>query len=172
MKPGYLSLKKVTASDEKLVKLCPENYSLEGAEYGIYGNSSNAKKDESRYGTLKTKADGTTDKISLTKPGTYYIKETKAPKGYKLDETDYGYGKNGIKKVTVHAGKHEQITMKDEPMFDPMRFTLKKKAAKGADKNLSTAGAKYTVKYYKDFLYIMVQNTCLFRIYFFLFLYS
>ena len=153
IKPGRLKLRKVILGDEPLVKLCPENYSIKGAVYGIYGNSKNAKADKGRINTLVTKEDGSTSTLIFDKPGIYYVKEIKAPKGYKLDRTDYGYGNNGVKQVVVHADKTTYITMKDEPQFDPMAFVLKKVPEKGGDKSLSTAGAKYSVKYYKTFLY-------------------
>ena len=135
---GYLTLVKETASNKQLVNLCPENYSLEGATYRIsaspdFGNNA---------GELVVNADGTSNTLHLPIAGKYYAKEIVAPKGYKLDPKVY--------EINVVSGQTATLRVKDEPLFDPFRVKVQKKAAEGADKNLSLEGAEYTVKYYKE----------------------
>lgn len=71
--------------------------------------------------TLTTKADGTTDAKEID-AGKYYVKETKAPKGYELDE--------GVKTVTVDTDNDEDnpavVNVSDIPGTDPVRFEVKK----------------------------------------------
>ena len=61
-------------------------YSLEGAEYGLYNSEADANKDVNRVGTFTIKADGKANTIKDLKAKTYYLKETKAGKGYDLDQ--------------------------------------------------------------------------------------
>ncbi len=136
---GYAQLKKVTKSNKHLTDLCPEQYSLAGATYGIYSDSACT----SAVGSFTTDASGVSNTVAL-KPATYYVKETKAPKGYKLDTKVYS--------VTVTAGQTATVNVADEPLFDPLSLKIQKKIEEGADKNLSLEGAEYTVKYYKAFL--------------------
>ena len=137
---GMLTLKKSAANYEGLVKLCPENYSLEGAEYGVYASA--ALSDDSKVGILTTDGSGNADTLSLD-VGTYYVKETKAPRGFFIDSKAY--------EIAVTAGNTVTILCSDIPKLDPLNFVLQKKAADGADCNLSVAGAEYTVKYYKGY---------------------
>lgn len=137
---GYVTLIKETASNKDLVNLCPENYSLEGATYRIsaspdFGNNA---------GELVVNADGTSNTLHLPIAGKYYAKEIVAPKGYKLDPKVY--------EINVVSGQTATLRVSDEPLFDPLTLKVQKKAAEGADKNLSLEGAEYTVKYYKEYL--------------------
>ena len=133
---GYVKLKKVTKSNKHLTDLCPEQYTLAGAEYGVYADQGLSQ----LVGTLKTNANGDSNTLELNQ-GTYYAKETKAPKGYKLDTKVYS--------VTVTAGQTETVNVADEPVLDPLRWNLvTKKIEEGADKNLSVEGAEFEAKYY------------------------
>ncbi len=136
---GYAKLKKVTKSNKHLTDLCPEQYSLEGAEYGVYADQGLSK----LVGTLKTNANGDSNTLELDE-ARYYSKETKAPKGYKLDTKVYT--------LDVKAGETTVLKVADEPLFDPLSLKIQKRIEDGADKNISLEGAEYTVKYYKDFL--------------------
>ena len=117
-------------------------YSLQGAVYGVYSDEACKKS----VGSLTTKADGTSNKLTLN-AGTYYIKETKAPTGFALDKE--------IHKVTISAGKPSTLKVKDTPINDPFTLTLEKiddgKAVNGAQGNASLAGAQFTVKYYDGY---------------------
>ncbi len=79
-------------------------YSLVGAEYGVYSNSNATN----RVGTLTIGSNGWSNEIELDS-GNYYIKETKAPKGYYLDKTIY--------QVTINAGSKTTKTFKDYPQY-------------------------------------------------------
>ena len=136
---GYANLKKATKSNKHLIDLCPEQYSLEGAEYGVYADSGLTQP----VGTLKTNANGGSNTLELDQ-GVYYAKETKAPNGYKLDSTVYT--------LDVKSGETTTLNVADEPLFDTLSFKIQKKIEEGADKNISLEGAEYTVKYYKAFL--------------------
>ena len=136
---GYAQLKKVTKSNKHLTDLCPEQYSIAGATYGVYADSACT----SAVNSFVTDESGNSNTIKLTE-ARYYAKETKAPKGYKLDKTVYT--------LDVKAGETTVLKVADEPLFDPLSLKIQKKIEEGADKNLSLEGAEYTVKYYKDFL--------------------
>ena len=135
---GYLTLVKETASNKDLVNLCPENYSLAGATYRV---SASPNMDQNA-GELVVNADGSSNTIYLPQAGKYYAKEIVAPKGYKLDPRVY--------EINVVSGQTATLRVSDEPLFDPFRVKVQKKAAEGVDKNLSLEGAEYTVKYYKE----------------------
>lgn len=136
---GYAKLKKVTKSNKHLTDLCPEQYTLAGAEYGVYADQGLSK----LVGTFKTNASGDSNTLELDE-ARYYAKETKAPKGYKLDTKVYT--------LDVKAGETTVLNVADEPLFDPLSLKIQKRIEDGADKNLSLEGAEYTVKYYKAFL--------------------
>ena len=107
-KEGYIKLKKSSSSPS----LTKENneYSLKGAEYTVY-NDSTCKNE---VGKLITDEYGETNTLIL-EPGTYYVKETKAPKGYKKDENIY--------KVVVKENSTKinpcLLQVKDEPVTTP-----------------------------------------------------
>lgn len=60
------------------------NYSLSGAEYTVYGDSSLTEV----VGKVTTNASGKSSSLELT-PGAYYVKETKPSKGCSLDPKTY-----------------------------------------------------------------------------------
>lgn len=151
---GKLSIMKKSANPE----ITDNNpcYSLKGAEYGVYKTEADAKADKNKLNTLIIgKYDDTeknknwSNEIEL-EAGTYYVKETKAPKGYALNP-------NAVK-VVIEAGKNTCIGDKsndfvDYPQSDPIGILLGK-IDKETNKNkpqgsASLAGAEFTVKYYK-----------------------
>ena len=131
-------------------------YELKGAEYGVYKTKADATNDKNKVNTLIIgKYDDTeknknwSNEIEL-EAGTYYVKETKAPKGYALNP-------NAVK-VVIEAGKNtwigeESNDFVDYPQSDPVGILLGK-VDKETNKNkpqgsASLAGAEFTVKYYK-----------------------
>lgn len=120
-------------------------YSLEGAEYGLYNSEADANKDVNRVGTFTIKADGKANTIKDLKAKTYYLKETKAGKGYDLDKKVYP--------VSIKSGKTEIKKVKDNPQAAPVGILLKKRDKEtGQDvpqRDAKLEGAEFTVKYYK-----------------------
>lgn len=114
-------------------------YDLAGAEYTVYSDS--AATTEVGKITLDSKGEGTLDTI---KSGTYYVKETKAAKGYALDEE--------IHEVKIESGKTAELAVKDVPQNDPARMAVQKidaETGKASPLGAGTlAGAEFTVKYY------------------------
>ena len=114
-------------------------YSLEGAEYTIYYDYECTKPIQ----TIITGSDGKTSHIYLTE-GTYYVKETKAPKGFALD--------NNVYPITVTYGNVSCLDVSDIPQMDPVGILLGKiDAETNSNKpsnSLSLQGAQFTIKYY------------------------
>ena len=88
-------------------------YPLNGAEYTIYTDQACTKR-ATYEGTMTTMTDGKSNAIELV-PGTYYVKETKAPNGYKEDPTVYT--------LVVTANKTTTFTSKEVPLVS---LTVKK----------------------------------------------
>ena len=107
------------------------SYSLAGAVYGIYSDSSCTKK----ITELTTDADGGTKEYSL-EAGTYYVKEITAPKGFKLNDKTYT--------LSVKAEKTAVVNAEDTP--EKGSVSILKISEEGS--SLSVKGTKYTV--YKD----------------------
>lgn len=79
---GWITLTK--RSSDTSVTAGDSNYSLEGAVYGVYTNASCT----TQKTTLTTNANGVAKSGGL-EPGTYYVKEKTASKGYQLDTSVY-----------------------------------------------------------------------------------
>jgi hypothetical protein len=136
LKSGSLKVKKKAAEGFNYTKNCSANYSLKGAVYGVYTdqNCTNLK------GTLTTKADGSTNAMTITTAGTYYVKEITASPGFMLD--------TAVHSVSVSLGSTTTVTSTETPYKDPTYITLKKKSSNdnGYVDYLDTA--EFTVKYY------------------------
>lgn len=151
---GKLSIMKKSANPD----ITDNNpcYSLKGAEYGVYKTEADAKADKNKVNTLiigkydnSEKYKNWSNEIEL-EAGTYYVKETKAPKGYALNP-------NAVK-VVIEAGKNTWLGeassgFEDCPQSDPVSVVLGK-VDKETNKNkpqgsATLAGAEFTVKYYK-----------------------
>ena len=151
-KHGKVTLKKKVASNEHLVKNCPQRYNLKGAEYSVYKTEADALNNRASVGKLitteqKTGADGMlyaeSNSLALP-PGDYWIKETKAPEGYYKDNKMYS--------VSVTNGNDSVVNVSDKPQFDPLKLKLSKHIPAG--KNWTKKylkDAEYTVKYYPDY---------------------
>lgn len=150
---GKLCIKKTSANPA----ITDNNpcYSLQGAEYGVYKTEADAKANKNKVNTLtigkydsSEKYKDWSNEIELD-AGTYYLKETKNPKGYALN--------NSVVSVVVKANENSWIgtngEFKDYPQSDPISILLGK-IDKETNKNkpqgsASLAGAEFTVKYYK-----------------------
>lgn len=145
---GWIDLQKESANPD--VTNGNSCYSLEGAEYGVYATKANANAGKGAVATLETDAGGYAKSGALD-AGTYYVKETKAPAGYALDETVYTVKVAGAKTARVN-GK----TVEDLPQSDPGIIILGKYDGEDNfnwEENLpqgsaTLAGAQFTVRYY------------------------
>ena len=135
--PGEGKLKKESAN----TAITNNNncYSLSGAVYSVYSD----KGCSNRVGTLTTDSSGNTGTIEVNE-GTYYVKETTAPKGYQLDTQVYS--------LNVTTGGTAVLTVQDQPKVTTtvlellkIDMELKDGIPQGA---ASLAGARFEWKYY------------------------
>ena len=189
---------KATTKDNPYVKLQLEKssanpdltdgnscYSLKGAKYGIYTDSSCSS--SSYYGYIETDADGygrfgtasdtntdSNDKntvaegkisgknIEMGYDVKFYAKEEVAPKGYKIDNTIYEFkdsgsvSSDGIRILRAYS-MTDSSQPKDVPENDPMYVFIKKVNATTGLGNSDLAGAEFTMKFY-DGLYTDVSE--------------
>ena len=120
-------------------------YSFKGAEFEVYKNSDGTGKID----TLVTDQGGYA-KIEGLKPGTYYFKETVAPKGYELNPNMFT--------VVVHSGdkpEDNNVPVYDEPYNDPAAITIFKndpdhieKDDNGNDVKKGIPGVTFELSYY------------------------
>ena len=142
---GYLTLHK--DSSNKTLTDANDCYSLAGAEYGVYTDSNCSNK----VATLTTNVSGNANTVSLN-PGRYYVKETKAPKGYFTDSQVYTADVSGANRESSPV----KLSVSDNPANDPMSMLLGKfdgqKTYNGAGNlpqgSATLAGAEFTVDYY------------------------
>lgn len=119
--------------DRKACELSPDNYSLAGAQYGVYPTQSDANKNTNRLGVITTASDGR-GKMQVKTNKTYYVKEIKAPKGYQLDKKVY----------TVTVGTNAKgFTSYERPITDPLALRITKQGTK----NNPLEGAEFEIAY-------------------------
>ena len=133
---GYLEIRKSSANAS--VSDGNSNYSLQGAEYGIY-------KGDEQVQTLTTDKNGYAKSGELEE-GNYTVKETKASKGFILDTK--------IHNVTVKSEATTPVNVTEIPQSNPMDLLLQKldKEAQEAQPqgSASLADAQFTVKFYTE----------------------
>ena len=117
-------------------------YSLSGATYGVYSDKGCTKS----VATLTTNASGNTDTVEL-RAATYYVKETKAPKGFQLDKNVYT--------MTVKAGETSTLKVSDTPKVTDTLvelFKIDMETSKATPQgNASLEGAEFVWKYYDGY---------------------
>ena len=116
-------------------------YSLAGAEISVYSDSGCTD----LLDTLTTGEDGYTGYYSTTfregESVTLYFKETKAPKGFLINDE--------VRSITLDSEDSYTETITDMPGNDPISLVLSKRTADGhGSGNTRLEGAEYTVKYY------------------------
>ena len=133
---GYLEIRKSSANAS--VSEGNSNYSLQGAEYGIY-------KGDKQVQTLTTDKNGYAKSGELEE-GNYTVKETKASKGFILDTKTHH--------VTVKSEATTPVNVTEIPQSNPMDLLLQKldKEAQEAQPqgSASLADAQFTVKFYTE----------------------
>ena len=117
-------------------------YSITGATYGVYAD----KSCKEQLATLTTDNSGSTETVEL-KAATYYVKETKAPKGFQLDKNVYT--------LTVKAGETDTLKVSDTPKVTDTLIELFKidmETSKADPQgNASLEGAEFVWKYYDGY---------------------
>ena len=117
-------------------------YSLSGATYGVYSDKGCTKS----VATLTTNANGNTDTVEL-RASTYYVKETKAPKGFQLDKNVYT--------MTVKVNETTTLKVSDKPKVTDTLvelFKIDMEISKATPQgNASLEGAEFVWKYYDGY---------------------
>ena len=117
-------------------------YSLSGATYGVYSDKGCTKS----VATLTTNANGNTDTVEL-RTSTYYVKETKAPKGFQLDKNVYT--------MTVKVNETTTLKVSDKPKVTDTLvelFKIDMEISKATPQgNASLEGAEFVWKYYDGY---------------------
>ncbi|MCD7981746.1 MAG: BspA family leucine-rich repeat surface protein [Clostridiales bacterium] len=129
-----------------------DNYSLEGAVFGVYTSETYAKAD-----TVSSDGTGTTGIAYLTTDeegkaslenldlGTYYVKETKAPGGFEIDTTG-GPNSDGIYPAYLKDSSSDgdisyTVTVEDEPVT--VTVTIEKSSA---DTDATDSNSAYSLE--------------------------
>ena len=122
-------------------------YSLSGATYGVYSDKGCTKS----VATLTTNASGNTNTVEL-RAATYYVKETRVPKGFQLDKNVYT--------MTVKAGETSTLKVSDTPKVTDTLvelFKIDMETSKATPQgNASLEGVEFVWKYYDG--YYMKDN--------------
>ena len=117
-------------------------YSITGATYGVYSDKGCTKS----VATLTTDSNGNTDTVEL-RAATYFVKETKAPKGFQLDKNVYT--------LTVKVGETAILKVSDTPKVTDALvelFKIDMETSKStAQGNASLEGAEFVWKYYDGY---------------------
>lgn len=110
-------------------------YSLENAEFTAFFDSAC---EESVASTL-TNENGIAE-LTLN-VGDYYIKETRAPKGYELS--------NRVYEISITPNEVTNLVCYDNPQFDPVETALRKVNARTRTADETLQNAHYSFSYYK-----------------------
>lgn len=141
---GYLKLNKSST----LPNVSNDNrcYSLGGAEYTVY-KTRNGNTLSDAVGTFVTKNDGTTDVMALA-PGRYYVRETKAPKGFEINQNIYTVNVTVSNTTTAPY----QLNVEDVPGNDPTGIEITKIWNGPETDTIPTLeGTQFTIKYYDGY---------------------
>ena len=134
---GSVNLKKTSANPA--ISDGNSCYSLKDAVYGVYGDSGCTD----QRATLTTDESGNSNSVDLS-PGTYWVKEISAPKGFALDTVAH--------QITISGGQNTTVELQDKPQMDPVSIVLgkidKDTNANKPQGSASLAGAEFTIKYY------------------------
>lgn len=138
---GSVSLTKASANETLSVN--NENYSLEGAVYGLYSSRSHAQGNVDAIAWLVTDKAGHAQ-VDDIKCGTYYIKETEPSPGFALDENIYP--------VEVPSGNVVDVSVSETPQRSPVKVWLLKTDAEtgraNAQGDASLAQAQFEFTFY------------------------
>lgn len=111
-------------------------YSLAGAVFGVYRSQTDASNGSNVVTTITTDAAGNGSSGDLVQ-GTYYVKETKASPGYRVN--------NNIYTAVLSSDTPVQLDVPETPGADPASVLVRKK---DADKTVYLADCIFAIKYY------------------------
>lgn len=116
-------------------------YSLEGAEFAVYKTRTDAENKTNPFTTVTTDENGVST-ISNIELGTYYVRETKAPSGFKLSEE--------IKELKIETAQEEAyvVEFEDQPKLFTPEILLRKQTSDRDVTDYGLGGAEYTFKYF------------------------
>lgn len=157
-RPGTTLISLVKSSGNRSMTDDNDCYSLAGTEYSLFRNSDDASSDRNAVAVFTVESDGnTTGKYKTAFGKTYYLKETKAGKGYMTDDKIYTVTVDGKGKVSVDNGAAVtfadgvyRIGLSDVPMSAPVSWSILKHDANGWNNitERSLSGAVFTVEYF------------------------
>ena len=137
--PQSGSLKLTKSSNNAAATNDIKAYALSGAVYTVYSDNACTK----QVAVLTIGKDGVSNTAELP-VGTYYVKETSAPKGYTVDGAKHT--------VKVEADKTTDLKVSETPLMAPIDIVVKKVDAETGKAmpqgDASFEGAEYTVKFY------------------------
>lgn len=111
-------------------------YSLKGAEFGVFKTNADAQAGQNAVATITTDADGNGSVGNLAY-GTYYVKETKASPGYRIN--------NNVYREKVDSDIPVIFDVPEEAGGDPAEVLVQKKDSNGT---IFLEGCIFAIKYY------------------------
>lgn len=124
-----IEIRKSEQSNSHLIRLAPQAYSLDGAEYKLYLSRQDAERNINAVETFITGAGGISNSKRILE-GKYYLKEIKPPKNYLLNDE--------IKEVNI-KGSSQIISVVDQPFLpnpDHILYKHDKASNRPVDKTL------------------------------------
>lgn len=109
---GSLTLRK--ANSQPSLTINNPNYSLAGAEYGVYDDEAC----NSLVGTLVTTEDGSSNTLADLKAATYYVRELKASPGFALDAQTHA--------IEVRPNETACLEVTELPQHNPIELVIAK----------------------------------------------
>lgn len=143
---GYLYIQKSSSDPD----ICSDNslYSLKGAEYKIY--SSTALSESQLVATLTTDESGKTETVKLA-AGRYYIVESKASPGHKLDPDAAAPNYYIINLTTSNTQDNPYMVKSTDPLeADPLIISIIKESAEDYEYAFPLNGAIFKICYYDN----------------------
>ena len=111
-------------------------YSLKGAEFGVFKTNADAQAGQNAVATIVTDADGNGSVGNLAY-GTYYVRETKASPGYRLN--------NNIYTAVLSSDTPVQLDVPETEQNDPAGVQVRKK---NSTKPIYLSDCIFEIKYY------------------------
>lgn len=135
---GNVQLVKSSANSQ--ISAGNDSYSLAGAVYGVYFDPDCRE----LAGTLATGEDGLSETLEGLAEGTYYVKETEAPRGFQLNTTVYTVEIQGRDTAVIEVA---DIPLTYQPGIELVKYS---EDNTGGTDNYSLEGTEFTLKFYGD----------------------